>query len=225
MIEDRSRVPDRVERRALLGVLSRAFRDNPMNVAIHGPSPRRRLRANRAGLAGLVLESDDGLVSRVVSLEGQVVGGWIAAPPFLRTLPPPALRFQFGCLLLQGVRAMDRWREVGATLQRRRPLVPHWYLAVLGVDPAFQGRGLGRRLVDAFVEIARADRVPAYLECDRDESVAFYRRQGFVVRGTVCVHGVPCRCLGLGFADESAVVCDSVRDGPRRGSAPGPSRG
>ena len=37
-------------RRSLIGVLARAFRDNPMNVRIHGPDPRRRIRANAAGL-------------------------------------------------------------------------------------------------------------------------------------------------------------------------------
>ena len=65
----------------LLEALALAFRDNPMNVAIHGSNPRRRVRANRAGLRALVLDSADQAIARVIRHEDRVVGGFIVVPP------------------------------------------------------------------------------------------------------------------------------------------------
>jgi len=58
---------------------------------------------------------------------------------------------------------------------------PHYYLLVLGVDPASQGQGIGSRLIQPV--LARADRegVPCYLETQTESNVAFYRRRGFEV--------------------------------------------
>lgn len=55
---------------------------------------------------------------------------------------------------------------------------PHWYVAIVAVDPKAQGQGVGRRLVTA--ALALADGTPAYLEC-HDGNVAYYERFGFRV--------------------------------------------
>jgi len=211
MIEDAPHRPDPTERRQLLDVLARAFLDNPMNVEIHGGTQRRRLAANRAGLRAVVLDCQDRLDSRVITHNGRVVCGLLVAPPTTPHLPSPSLWRQIGCLYHQGARAMDRWGWVSHQLAEHRPLEPHWYLAVLGVDPEQQGRGLGARLLADF--LGRVERAPApiHLECDREESVRFYLSRGFRVRSEAVVHGVRCRCLGFGFADETANLCDPVR--------------
>jgi ribosomal protein S18 acetylase RimI-like enzyme len=61
---------------------------------------------------------------------------------------------------------------------------PHWYLLIVGVDPALQGKGLGSALVKE--GLARADdtRCPCYLETSEERNLAFYERLGFVVVGT-----------------------------------------
>lgn len=213
--------PDAKERSDLLGVLARAFRDNPMNVALHGPRPAQRVRANRAGLKALVLDDHRAAESRVIRHEGRVVGGWIAMPPGLHALPSPAWTRQIGCFLHQGARAMDGWGQVAQALGALRPIVDHWYLAVIGVEPTLQGRGFGAQLLDALVELAAERSLPIYLESDRYASVRFYRSRGFVERDEARVHGVPCWCLGRGFADESSDLCDSVRQaGPSRPNPP-----
>jgi ribosomal protein S18 acetylase RimI-like enzyme len=194
-------------------VLARAFRDNPMNIEIHGPNPKRRIRANRAGLCALVLDSHRKEIVRVIKHENQVVGGFVVAPPSQRVLTRPSLSRQIGCFWHQGARAMVRWGQVSRGLSRFRPHVPHWYLAVLGVDPEHQGRGLGGRLLEALFELAREGPTPVYLESDRPESVRFYRGRGFESRAERGVHGVTCWCLGQGFPDERADLCDSVRLG------------
>lgn len=65
------------------------------------------------------------------------------------------------------------------------PRYPHWYLALLGVDPSRQGLGLGSRLLEAGLRMVDADHQPAYLETPNPNSVAFYERFGFVVSGRV----------------------------------------
>ena len=54
-----------------------------------------------------------------------------------------------------------------------------WYLSILGIDPARQGRGLGRTLLAR--TIAEADRhgVSTYLETFSERSIAFYGALGY----------------------------------------------
>lgn len=74
---------------------------------------------------------------------------------------------------------------------------PHWYLGVIGVDPALRGRGAGRRLMEAFC--ARADADPAstgvYLETANPANLPFYRAAGFEVRGEGDLEGTAVWCL------------------------------
>lgn len=58
---------------------------------------------------------------------------------------------------------------------------PHWYLAVLGTDPAAQGRGLGSAALGPVLERCDTDRVGAYLESSKESNIAFYARHGFKV--------------------------------------------
>ncbi len=191
--------PDRMARRALLEVLARAFRDNPMNVAIHGPDPRRRLRANRAGLRALVLDSGERALTRVLRAEGRVAGGFVVLRPGGFPLDAPRIRRQIGCLLYQGIRAMDCWGKVNHELRLIHPEEPHWYLAVLGVAPWARSRGWGRALVEALGQLVAQQPAPIYLEADRPQSVRFYQALGFENRAEIDVLGVRCVCLGRGF--------------------------
>ncbi len=59
--------------------------------------------------------------------------------------------------------------------------VPHWYLMILGVDPACQGQGIGSRLIAPQLARARAAGLPCYLETMLERDVAFYRKNGFTV--------------------------------------------
>ena len=54
-----------------------------------------------------------------------------------------------------------------------------WYLSIVAVDPAVQGQGLGRKLLEP--TIAEADRagVTCYLETFGERNLAFYQRLGF----------------------------------------------
>lgn len=57
-----------------------------------------------------------------------------------------------------------------------------WYLSIVAVDPALQGQGLGRKLLEPTLE--EADRVSAtcYLETFSPRNVSFYERLGFSIK-------------------------------------------
>jgi ribosomal protein S18 acetylase RimI-like enzyme len=95
----------------------------------------------------------------------------------------------------QGQRVAERWAQVYRRLAEAHPGEPHWYLSVLGVDPAHQGRGLGRSLLQGWLE--SVDRVAAasYLETDRERNLDFYRRAGFDVRAEIRVLGIDVWCM------------------------------
>ena len=79
------------------------------------------------------------------------------------------------------------WRLVPATVGNarleaaHRALPPHWYLAVLGVDPPQQNRGLGTALLAPVLAGCDRDGIGAYLETATEKDVAFYSRFGFRV--------------------------------------------
>ena len=58
---------------------------------------------------------------------------------------------------------------------------PHFYLFVLGVEPAQQGRGLGSRLLAPVLARCDADGTRAYLETSHSDNLPFYTRHGFEV--------------------------------------------
>ncbi len=58
---------------------------------------------------------------------------------------------------------------------------PHWYLWVVGINPASQGHGIGGNLLTSGVAQAQQARMPCYLETQTEDNVAFYQKRGFEV--------------------------------------------
>jgi len=58
---------------------------------------------------------------------------------------------------------------------------PHWYLAMLGVDPGWQGQGLGEALMRPIFAQADRDGLPCYLEAPTEGNARYYGRRGFRV--------------------------------------------
>ena len=78
-----------------------------------------------------------------------------------------------------GARYAAFWDWLDAHL----PGEPCWFLDLVGVAPAAQGRGLGRALVRHGLQRARADGCPAFLETGTPRNVSFYESLGFQVIG------------------------------------------
>lgn len=71
------------------------------------------------------------------------------------------------------------------------PSEPHWYLPVIGVDPAHQGKGHGTALLTYALERCDRDRCLAYLESTNPKNIALYQRHGFSVLGEIQVGSSP----------------------------------
>jgi GNAT superfamily N-acetyltransferase len=65
---------------------------------------------------------------------------------------------------------------------KHTPQEPHWFLAVVGADPAAQGQGQGAALLRSGLAKADAAGLPAYLESSKASNLPFYEHFGFTVR-------------------------------------------
>jgi len=65
------------------------------------------------------------------------------------------------------------------------PTEPHWYLPVIGVDPAHQGERQGDALMAYALAQCDRDHAPAYLESSNPRNIPFYRRHGFEPLGAI----------------------------------------
>jgi ribosomal protein S18 acetylase RimI-like enzyme len=70
-------------------------------------------------------------------------------------------------------------------MDRAHPTEPHWYLPIIAVEPAQQGRGLGAALLRHALARCDADGLPAYLESSNPRNIALYQRHGFEVQGAI----------------------------------------
>src|SRR2546430_5814044 len=68
-----------------------------------------------------------------------------------------------------------------ASLEASPPREPHHYLAFIGVDPDWQGRGLGGALLAAVLERRDRERMPAFLEASGARHRGLYERHRFAV--------------------------------------------
>ena len=88
----------------------------------------------------------------------------------LRLLPSLARMYGRGLpRALKGMGAMDAVH----------PHEPHYYLPIIGVDPAAQGQGIGSSLLRPVLERADREGMPAYLEATTPRNRALYARHGF----------------------------------------------
>jgi GNAT superfamily N-acetyltransferase len=157
---------------ALAPTLARAFHDDP--VAKYAlPSDRRRpkqlARFYSERLRTLI---EDELVFTDEDRRGAAL--W-AAPDRWRTPLAELLRTRIF------TRNTPLFLLGGARVEHRHPRNPHFYLAILGVEPTAQGRGLGSQLLGPMLDRCDREHVPAYLESSKAENVPFYERHGFQV--------------------------------------------
>ena len=169
----------REEIEPLSGALAAAFRDDPAwsHLLPDEVSRERRLRGFfRSELAEVALPHD--LVFTTDELAGAAVwappGRWrVSARTTVREAP--AMVGVFGWRLPLAMRSRLR-------MESKHPSRPrHYYLAIVGVEPASQGRGLGSQLMFPILSEADRDGTAAYLEASSPRSRLLYERHGFEV--------------------------------------------
>ena len=71
--------------------------------------------------------------------------------------------------------------DFASKLRKRLAPFPHWYLAVLGVDPRFQGKGCASKLLKPMLARLDAENLPCYVETSTEKYVLIYQHFGFRV--------------------------------------------
>ena len=154
--------------------LARAFHDDPI-AAYCLPAERRRpeqLRRFYRGRLRTLLR--DELVFRDEAGAGAAL--WAAPDRWHMPLGELLASRNFSRRTLHALVGFAR-------IDRVHPSEPHYYLAVLGVAPEGQGRGIGSRLLQPMLDRCDREGVPAYLESSKERNLAFYGRHGFRVTG------------------------------------------
>jgi GNAT superfamily N-acetyltransferase len=163
---------------ALAAALARAFYDDPQMVWVL-TDDAARLDLLRRGFAvflrKLYLDHDETYTTD--SVAGACIweppGTWkVGAGDQLRLLPFMARIY--GRLLPRVLRALMK-------LESNHPAEPHYYLPFVGVDPQWQGRGIGAALMRPMLERCDAEGVAAYLEASSPRNRMLYERHGFAV--------------------------------------------
>jgi GNAT superfamily N-acetyltransferase len=163
--------------------MARAFYDDPPFVWML-PDSATRLERERRFFTTLVRGEAlaHGGVD-VACVDSEIAGAAIWLPPghwqpglaeFLRTAP--------GFLRAFGRRSMAA-AAFNQAMLRAHPREPHWYLYLIGLDPARQGTGLAGALLRSRLDKCDRDGQPAYLEATRTTSVPLYQHFGFQPTG------------------------------------------
>lgn len=183
----------RGDRREVLGVLARAFSIDPLfdyfardllneHRVMPGIMRSYVFDLARWGRCWVAADGAD---------HARGFAGWL--PP--EALPRSAAR-ESAVTALAGAAIVRSKRPVAATrlfveVEKHHPREPHWYLGLLGVDPTRQGRGHGKELITPGLDLADRDRLPCYLETQKEQNVAWYARFGFDVREEIRLPGMP----------------------------------
>jgi len=162
----------------LAGVLADAFADDPMMSWIY-PDPGTRPAHLPAFMRATL---DIGFPHGHVYTSGANRSAAIWAPPDVEMFDDQAATTLFGLL---GEQLGARAKEVGTGLvsigEHHPHHAPHFYLFVLGTARAFQGTGIGSRILHEILDRCDRQGLGAYLESSNIRNVPFYERHGFRV--------------------------------------------
>jgi ribosomal protein S18 acetylase RimI-like enzyme len=167
-----------------IAVLTLAFSADPANRWVW-PDPRQYLASFPAFVSAFAGEAfEHGTAYCIDGYAG--VALWL----------PPGVHSDEDALgaFFQSTVAEEDQDDLMAVLEQMgkyHPSEPHWYLPLIGVDPAHRGQGYGSQLLRHALAACDRDGTPAYLESSNAANIALYERHGFEVLGTIHVGSSP----------------------------------
>ena len=152
------------------------MRDSPNSLAV-SDDPFVRLEMLYSTFGGMLAGGRIAGVSRgecVLGVAAAVESGHCIAamlPDDVRKLDPPPPE----------AGDVDRFLYSGSLMAAHDLAEPHWHVGPVGVEPAFQGMGLGRAAMRLLCAEFDEQGAVAWLETDKPENVRFYIGLGFEV--------------------------------------------
>lgn len=168
----------------VIGVITRAFETDPM---ARWSLPDLATYRGNMPLVALAFGGNGFATGSVHVVEGGL-GAAMWLPPGVE---PDVERLQ----ALFGENTPDTIQsEMTAVFEQMsgyHPQEPHWYLPLIGIDPAHQGMGLGTALMRHALRQPDEQGLPAYLESSNPRNIPLYRRFGFEPLGAIQVGSSP----------------------------------
>lgn len=168
-------------------VLARAFSVELNNLAIF--RYERDMERRQKPLFLQMLKEFPGIV--LVARQENTIVGVLCMVEWPKCQMPRFKALQYFASMLmvlrEGLLREMRLRRIWA---KHDPKEPHWHIGPIGVEPDFQGRGIGSGLITHFLMRVDENHKPAYLETDSIENVRFYRCFGFSVVGEETINEV-----------------------------------
>ncbi len=176
--------------RAACKVLGLAFADNPNTLVIARGDRARAQRMTESGARVAKLGRQYSYVLVAEEAAGRLVGvlnalQWPNCQLRMseKLKVAPAMIRVTGLGLPSALKMMNVWTN-------HDPGERHWHLGPIGVDPELQGRGIGKAMLAAFLDMVDGQGATAYLETDVDRNVALYEKFGFKIVGQEDIAGV-----------------------------------
>jgi GNAT superfamily N-acetyltransferase len=169
------------DRPKLGGALADAFYEDPVLSWVFRDEGRRREELIRGfNLYHRRFWADSDLTYTT----GQIVGAcaWLAPGKWHASIASQ-LRAMPGMLRAFGPRDLVRLMRLLNVIESDHPHDEHYYLQVVGVATAWQGKGLGSALMRPVLERCDREGTPAYLEASSERNRDLYLRHGFEVTG------------------------------------------
>jgi len=163
-------------------VATEAFADDPFFSFL---SPKVKLRRRglaiywRAAVASL---GERGLILGVRRDDGRLAGVAAFVRPGCYPLPAMTQLRQAGAAfwaLVARPAAIVAGSKYLLAIDKAHPREPLWYLEMLVVEPSAQRGGIGAALQDHVYRLADREQVPSYLETQKADNLAYYRRFGY----------------------------------------------
>ncbi|MFF3286449.1 GNAT family N-acetyltransferase [Streptomyces sp. NPDC003023] len=156
--------------------LARAFDDDPM---MRWFFPDAASREASLGRYFSTIFSRQYVHNGVCEHTGAAAAFWVAPEAQEKAVPDAETVQELQSIL--GDRA-PLFRDAVQAAAEHTLREPHWYLAVIGADPAAQGQGQGAALLRSGLARADAAGMPVCLESSKSANLPFYEHFGFTVR-------------------------------------------
>jgi GNAT superfamily N-acetyltransferase len=171
-------------------MLARAFHDDPVFGWMLPAEGSRHRRLRRFFVTELHHESLRHGAVEVAYVDGRIAGAAVWFPPGTplgtQVSALPGYLRAFGRRIV----IVSQYQSAAVRVHPREQ--PHWYLAIIGVDPVRQGDGVGAALLRSRLRRCDEDGLPAYLESSNPKNVPLYQHFGFQVTGTLALpEGAP----------------------------------
>ncbi|WP_018932401.1 GNAT family N-acetyltransferase [Gracilibacillus lacisalsi] len=183
-----------------ISLLTRAFAKDPMFIHLFSNQKRERQMKSLIRF----------IIKRNHLLDGLILTDHATKPSYIAIVDRPSnltnvsikakINLNIEMLLLvlklpfRVLRYLTKYQKVTFS---NAPNEPHYYLTMIGVDPSYQGKGIGKKVLKQLDEIAASSPISYSISLDTEnqQNVAFYERFGYELRNTTIIDGLSVYCM------------------------------